>query len=67
MGIIMYSTDLDSARQLRKQLSVMVDNLSEAIYRLEESEMDVEEGKEPDPCLWAFLEIVECVKRKVLL
>ena len=56
---------LQSAKQLRKKLSATLDNLNEAIYRLEESEMDVEEGKDPNVLDWAFHEVILCIQRKV--
>ena len=57
--------DLDQAKTTKKQLTKLLENLNEAIYRIEESAMDVEQGKDPSPILWAYEEVIAAIYRKI--
>jgi len=57
--------NLEEAKTTKKQLTQLLDNLNEAIYRIEESDMDVEQGKDPSPILWAYEEVIAAIYRKI--
>lgn len=55
---------LDEAKATKKRLTKMLDNLNEAIYRIEESLMDTEEGKNASNFDWMWNECIQCIYRK---